>query len=153
MLVNTRLGDTFQAYAIDAPQADPAQVTFQPRSVGTWTPGPGAAAAWFAEDGRSVLFRQDENGNQLYQLFLLRDGDRSPTLLTDGKSRNGAPVWSTKGDRIAYLLDAARCARPRYLGDEPVRQAQRSPRGPGRPAAGTRSIGRPTTGSSSRWKP
>jgi dipeptidyl aminopeptidase/acylaminoacyl peptidase len=102
MLVNTRLGDTFQAYAIDAPQTDPVQATFQPRSVGTWTPGPGAAAAWFAEGGRSVLFRQDENGNQLFQLFLLRDGDRSPNLLTDGKSRNGAPVWSSKGDRIAY---------------------------------------------------
>ena len=59
MLVNTRRGDTFQAYTIDAPQAEPVQATFQPRSVGTWAPG--AGSAWFAEGGRSVLFRQDEN--------------------------------------------------------------------------------------------
>ena len=100
MLVNTRRGETFQAYTIDAPQADPVQATFQPRSVGTWAPG--AGSAWFAEGGRSVLFRQDENGNQLFQLYLARAEDKSPALLTDGKSRNGAPVWSTKGDRIAY---------------------------------------------------
>jgi dipeptidyl aminopeptidase/acylaminoacyl peptidase len=101
MLVNTRLGDTFQAYAIATPQADPVQMTFQPRSVGTWTPGPGAGAAWFADAGRAVLFRQDDGGNGMFQLYLLRPG-AEPMLLTDGKSRNGVPVWSTKGDRIAY---------------------------------------------------
>jgi dipeptidyl aminopeptidase/acylaminoacyl peptidase len=101
MLVNTRLGDTFQAYALSAPRAEPTQMTFQPRSVGTWSPGQGAGAAWFAEAGRSVLFRQDDNGNQLFQLYLLRAG-AEPVLLTDGKSRNGVPVWSTKGDRVAY---------------------------------------------------
>jgi dipeptidyl aminopeptidase/acylaminoacyl peptidase len=99
MLVNTRLGDTFQAYAVNAPLGDPVQMTFQPRSVGTWTPGLGGA--WSAEGGRSVIFRQDENGNQLFQLYLVRPGGEA-VVLTDGKARNGVPVWSTKGDRIAY---------------------------------------------------
>ena len=103
MLVNTRLGDTFQAYAIDAPQADPVQMTFSPRSVGTWTPGAQSpASVWFADGGRAVLYRQDDNGNGLHQLYLVPGAKSAPVLLTDGKSRNGAPVWSTKGDRIAY---------------------------------------------------
>ena len=104
MLVNTRLGETFQAYSIDAPQREPIQMTFQSRSVGTAAPVSSSTpgAAWFAENGRSVMFRQDENGNLLFQLYLVRPGERAAVLLTDGKSRNGAPVWSTKGDRIAY---------------------------------------------------
>jgi dipeptidyl aminopeptidase/acylaminoacyl peptidase len=100
MLVNTRLGETFQAYMLAAPQAEPVQVTFQERSVGSWTPG--AGGAWFAERGRSVVFRQDENGNQLFQLYRVAPGSRAATLLTDGKSRSGTPVWSSAGDRMAY---------------------------------------------------
>ena len=104
MLVNTRLEDTFQAYAINAPQGNLVPMTFQQRSVGTATPATAATpgSAWFAENGRSVIFLQDDNGNGLFQIYLTRSGDRSPTLLTDGKSRNMALVWSTKGDRIAY---------------------------------------------------
>ena len=103
MLVNTRLGDTFQAYSIAAPQSGPEQMTFSPRSVGTWTPGPQSpASAWFAQDGRAVLYRQDEGGNGLFQLYLTTGGKGTPVLLTDGKSRNGAPVFSSKRDRIAY---------------------------------------------------
>ena len=99
MLVNTRLGETFQAYRIPTPQGEPAQMTFQPRAVGSWTPGLGGA--WFAEGGRSVVFRQDDNGNQQYQFYKVT-GRAAAVLLTDGKSRNGAPVWSSKGDRFAY---------------------------------------------------
>src|SRR5690242_16296954 len=64
MLVNTRLGDTFQAYSIAAPGAAPVQATFQESSVGSWTPGGGSA--WFAEGGRTVVFRKDEGGNQQF---------------------------------------------------------------------------------------
>jgi dipeptidyl aminopeptidase/acylaminoacyl peptidase len=115
MLVNTRLGDTFQAYAIGAPQADPEQMTFSPRSVGTWTPGAQSpASAWFADGGRAVLYRQDENGNGLHQLYLQTDAKAAPVLLTDGKARNGWPVWSTTGDRIAYY-STRRDARDRDI--------------------------------------
>ncbi|HET7216765.1 MAG TPA: alpha/beta fold hydrolase [Vicinamibacterales bacterium] len=100
MLVNTRLGDAFQAYRIPMPQGEPVQMTFQPRAVGSWTPGLGSA--WFAEGGQSVVFRQDQNGNQLYQLYKSGSEREAAVLLTDGKSRNGAPVWSTRGDRFAY---------------------------------------------------
>jgi dipeptidyl aminopeptidase/acylaminoacyl peptidase len=104
MLVNTRLEDTFQAYAINAPNGEPVQMTFQQRSVGTAAPATASTpgSVWFAEQGRSVLFLQDDNGNGLYQLYLVRPGERSAVLLTDGKSRNYSLVWSTKGDRIAY---------------------------------------------------
>lgn len=112
MLVNTRLADTFQAYKIAAPQSEPVQATFQPRSVGTWTPGFGAA--WFAEGGKSVVFRQDENGNQLFQIYRAAEKGERAVLLTDGKSRNGEPVWSTKGDRFAYY-STRRDARDRDI--------------------------------------
>jgi dipeptidyl aminopeptidase/acylaminoacyl peptidase len=102
MLVNTRLGDTFQAYKLAAPQAEPVQMTFQKRSVGPWTPGPGQGGAWFADGGRSIVFRQDENGNQLFQLYRVAPDKGPAILLTDGKSRCGVPVWSSAGDRIAY---------------------------------------------------
>ena len=115
MLVNTRLGDTFQAYSIAAPQSEPVQMTFSPRSIGTSTPGPQSpASAWFAETGHAVLYRQDEGGNGLFQLFLTTGGKNAPQLLTDGKSRNGAPVFSTKRDRIAYT-STRRDARDRDL--------------------------------------
>lgn len=111
MLVNTRLGETFQAYRISTPQGEPAQMTFQPRAVGSWTPGLGGA--WFAEGGRSVVFRQDEGGNQLYQFYKVT-GREPAVLLTDGKARSGMPVWSTKGDRFAYY-STRRDARDRDL--------------------------------------
>ncbi len=99
MLVTTRLADTFQAYALAKPLAEPVQKTFQPRSVGSWTPG--VRSAWFAERGSTVVFRQDENGNQMYQLYRV-EGKGPATLLTDGKARTGEPVWSSAGDRMAY---------------------------------------------------
>jgi dipeptidyl aminopeptidase/acylaminoacyl peptidase len=100
MLVTTRIGETFQAYSLAAPGAAPAQATFQESSVGSWTPGGGNA--WFAEGGRTIVFRRDEGGNQLFQLYRTGADGRSATRLTEGTARNGPPVWSTARDRFAY---------------------------------------------------
>jgi dipeptidyl aminopeptidase/acylaminoacyl peptidase len=100
MLVTTRFGDTFQAALVTAPLAPLKQVTFQRASVGEWTPG--AGNAWLADDGRSIVFRQDQGGNALAQLFRQSLEGGEPTLLTDGQAMNSVPVFSHKGDRIAY---------------------------------------------------
>jgi dipeptidyl aminopeptidase/acylaminoacyl peptidase len=101
MLVNTRVGNTFQIHLLRSPNAPLEQVTFQQGSVGQWTPG--SANAWFAEGGRSIVFRQDQGGNALTQVFRQSLEGGAPALLTDGKAMNGVPVWSTAGDRFAYF--------------------------------------------------
>jgi dipeptidyl aminopeptidase/acylaminoacyl peptidase len=44
----------------------------------------------------------DTGGNEFFQIYY-HDGQRTrATLLTDGKSRNGEPIWSNKGHQFAY---------------------------------------------------
>ena len=48
------------------------------------------------------MFRQDQGGNEFFQLYRYDAKDGAIRLLTDGKSRNTGGVWNRQGTRLAY---------------------------------------------------
>ena len=94
LLIGTRFGNTYQAHLVKMPGGARQQLTFSADPVygGRFQP----------TTGEYMVFQRDIGGGEWYQLYRhdLATGDI--TLLTDGKSRNIAGPWSTKGDRMAY---------------------------------------------------
>ena len=48
------------------------------------------------------MFSKDIGGNEFFQVYRFDNESGDVTLLTDGKSRNVAPVWSYDGQKLAY---------------------------------------------------
>jgi len=57
---------------------------------------------YYQPQGRYLIYNQDTNGNEAFQIFLYDLNTQKSTLLTDGKSRNTEPVWSNAGDRLIF---------------------------------------------------
>jgi len=70
------------------------QLTFFPDRV--------AGGVYQPTRGDYLIFSKDVGGGEFYQIFRLDLATGDVTLLTDGKSRNGRPVWNRAGDRVAY---------------------------------------------------
>jgi dipeptidyl aminopeptidase/acylaminoacyl peptidase len=94
MLILTRFADTPQVHLVRFPGGARKQLTFFPDRV-NYARFPEEAADYF-------VLNKDVGGNEFYQnyRFDLKSGD--VTLLTDGKSRNEAGVWSHHGKLLAY---------------------------------------------------
>ena len=95
LLIVTRFGDTAQLHRLRAPGSDRRQLTFSDDNIGggiSWEPG----------SGESILFLRDSGGDGNDQIYRLDARTETTTLITDGKSRNGAGVWAHGGRRIAY---------------------------------------------------
>ncbi len=98
VLVTTRLADTAQVYWVATPMGARRQLTFgSERAI---------ALGFVPRAGRSVLYRSDVGGNERDQFFRLDVDTGTTTLLTDGTSRNLAPVWSWSGKQLAYSSSA-----------------------------------------------
>ncbi|HEY8836008.1 MAG TPA: hypothetical protein VIM09_10525, partial [Chthoniobacterales bacterium] len=94
MLITTRFGDTNQLHQIIQPGGARTQLTFFPDRIdgGSFEP----------TKGEYFIFTKGAGGNEFNQNYRYDLATGDITLLTDGKSRNGGPTWSNKGDRIAY---------------------------------------------------
>ncbi|MEY2528313.1 MAG: hypothetical protein QOJ05_403 [Verrucomicrobiota bacterium] len=94
MLITTRFGDTNQLHQVTQPSGARTQLTFFPDRVdgGSFEP----------TKGEYLIFTKGAGGNEFNQNYRYDFATGEITLLTDGKSRNGGPTWSNKGDRIAY---------------------------------------------------
>jgi len=94
LLISTRFGNTYQAHLVKMPGGARQQLTFfnEPVHGGKFQP----------TTGDYMVFQKDIGGGEWYQLYRYDTASGDTTLLTDGKSRNIAGAWSTKGDRIAY---------------------------------------------------
>ena len=62
---------------------------------------------YYQPQGRYLIYNQDTNGNEAFQMYLYDLGTHKSSLLTDGKSRNTEPVWSNAGDQIIYSSSPA----------------------------------------------
>lgn len=62
----------------------------------------GAYDLYYQPQGRYLIYTQDANGNEAFQMYLYDIEARKSTLLTDGKSRNTEPVWSNAGNQTIY---------------------------------------------------
>ena len=94
MLIRTRFAETVQVHQVRFPGGARTQLTFLADPV--------RGAAYPPKDARWFIFSKDTGGDEFYQFYRydLETGD--VTLLTDGKSRNSAAVFSNSSDRLAY---------------------------------------------------
>ncbi|MEC8669014.1 MAG: Tol-Pal system protein TolB, partial [Pseudomonadota bacterium] len=54
----------------------------------------------FSPDGSRIVFESDRSGSQ--QLYIMPVGGGEPTRISFGQGRYGTPVWSPRGDLIAF---------------------------------------------------
>ena len=94
LLIATRFANTYQAHLVKMPAGARQQLTFfnEPVYGGKFQP----------TSGDYMVFQKDIGGGEWYQIYRYDLNMGDTTLLTDGKSRNLAGPWSTRGDRIAY---------------------------------------------------
>ena len=93
MIVWTALGNVGQIHSVAGPGMDRRQLTFFREGVAA--PLPQSTAAWFEPGGAYFIFAKDSGGGaETMQLFRYDAATRRSTLLTDGASRTGEPVWS-----------------------------------------------------------
>ncbi len=92
-LISTRFGETAQIHRVDRPMGARTQLTFYPEPIGGALPRPGK---------QGFLFSKDSGGNEFFQFHYFDIASGEATLLTDGKSRNTAPVFSRDGKRLAF---------------------------------------------------
>ena len=99
MLVATRFADADQVHRVASPLASREQLTFYPEPIGT-------ARAAQVPNADGFVFLKDRGGDENDQIYYYRNSDKSTRLLTDGKSKNGTPVWAHDGKRLAFYSNA-----------------------------------------------
>jgi len=96
MIITTRFGNAFQLHDVQMPGGARRQLTFYPDGVIE------PVVAAFTPKGDALVFQKDTaGGKEALQLFRYDFAAGSFSLLTDGKSLNGAPAMSRTG-RTAY---------------------------------------------------
>ena len=99
LLISTRFGDVDQLHLVERPAGERRQLTFlrEPITQAAFSPDPRRSA---------YVYLKDVGGNENAQLYYQRLGEPAAKLLTDGKSLNGAPVWSNTGREVAFFSTA-----------------------------------------------
>ncbi len=98
LLITTRFGDVPQLHVVQAAGGARRQLTFQHEPI--------TEAAYSPDPARSAyVYLKDSGGNENAQLYYQRSGEAAK-LLTDGKSKNGSPVWSNSGREVAFFTTA-----------------------------------------------
>lgn len=93
-LILTRFADTPQVHLVTQPGGARTQLTFFPDRIND--------ASFDPVKGDFFVFSKSAGGNEFNQNYRYDFGTGEVTLLTDGKSRNSDPVWSTNGKLVAY---------------------------------------------------
>jgi dipeptidyl aminopeptidase/acylaminoacyl peptidase len=96
-LILTRFAETNQVHQVVAPGAARTQLTFLPDRVFSAEPRPGL--------GQFAL-QTDEGGAENYQILIHDASTNQQTRLSDGRSRNMSPVWSSHGGKLAWSSNA-----------------------------------------------
>lgn len=99
MLIQTAFGSFPQLHVVDGPGRARTQLTFFPDGISR-------QYAWAefdpADAGTFVLRKDLGGGKETNQFFRYDVATGATTLITDGKSRYGFPVWARQGKWIAY---------------------------------------------------
>ena len=93
MLIITRFADVPQIHLVKMPGGARTQLTFYPDRTG---------GAHYGPKGDYFVFSKDVGGGEWFQLYRYDLANGNVTLLTDGKSRNTDPVYSSNSDMVAY---------------------------------------------------
>ena len=93
LFISTRFGNVSQLHLVKSPGAARNQITYFQEPIGSVAMHPTQS---------SIAFTMDRGGSEYSQIYLLDTKSASTQMLTDGVSRNGGPLWSNSGDRIAF---------------------------------------------------
>lgn len=96
ILISTRFGETNQIHLVRQPGGARRQITFYSEPIGEAAVSPRKVIDGF-------LFLKDVGGSEDYQIYFFDMQTGKARMMTDGQSRNGAPLWSNNGDRFAYF--------------------------------------------------
>ena len=97
MLIQTTFGNVAQLHSVAGPGMDRQQVTFFPEGL-----SPSSNAAYEPGGSYFILSKDAVRGAESAQLLRYDVTTRQTTLLTDGRSRNGFPAWSSRSGLIAF---------------------------------------------------
>jgi dipeptidyl aminopeptidase/acylaminoacyl peptidase len=98
LLISTRFADVPQLHVVDHPGGDRHQLTFEREPI--------REAAFSPDPTRNAYFYlKDAGGNEDSQLYYQRVGEAAK-MLSDGKSRSIAPLWSNAGHEVAFTSTA-----------------------------------------------
>lgn len=98
LLITTRFGEVEQVHRVAAPLGIREQLTWGAEPVGSVVASPAA-------DG-GFAFSRDRGGDENAQIYLQRGSERTPRLLTDGRSRHGGALWSRDGTQLVFTGNA-----------------------------------------------
>jgi dipeptidyl aminopeptidase/acylaminoacyl peptidase len=99
LLIATRFADVDQLHLVEQPGGARRQLTFVHEPI--------TEAAFSPDLARNAyVFLKDSGGNENAQLYYQHLGEPLAKLLTDGKSLNGAPMWSNSGREVAFFSTA-----------------------------------------------
>ena len=93
LYISTRFGNVSQLHHVKSPGAMRNQITYFEEPIGS--------VAMHPVDS-SIVFTMDKGGTENAQIYLLEPSSASTKLLTDGTSRNGGPLISNSGNKIAF---------------------------------------------------
>ena len=95
VLIVTRFGEVDELHLVDQALGARRQMTFvrEPVTDGAFSPDPGRNA---------FIYSADSAGEENAQIYYQHVGDAAPRRLTDGRSINGAALWSSSGREIAF---------------------------------------------------
>jgi dipeptidyl aminopeptidase/acylaminoacyl peptidase len=96
MLITTRFGETNQLHIVNQPMGARKQITFfkEPVTSASFCPDPNYPG---------FMFRKDVGGNEFAQLYWYELLSGKYFMVSDGgRTQNGSPLWSNKGDRFIY---------------------------------------------------
>lgn len=97
LLIATRFGEISELHLVERPLGERRQITFErdPIRAGALCPDPTRQA---------IAYAREEGG--LWQIYYQKLGEPTARRLTDGKSQNGDPLWSSAGRAIAFETTA-----------------------------------------------
>lgn len=100
LLILTRFGDTYQVHEVKVPGGYRKQLTFSSEHV--LYKDNMSSSATYSPNGKSFLYNMSEGGNEQNQIYLYDFESGKNWLVTDGKSKNSSPVWSSDKKQITY---------------------------------------------------
>ena len=95
ILIKTRFSETGQVHVVEMPKGARRQLTFYDEPIDECTVCPDPHQSVF-------LFTKDSAGNEMNQIYVYDYTTGTRQLLSDGKSKHNAVVWSNKGDNFAF---------------------------------------------------
>ena len=93
IFISTRFGNVSQLHNVKQPGGARNQITYFDEPIGSVSRQP---------KGHLITFTMDSGGSENDQIYILNPLDGTSRMVSDGKSRNGGPLWDKSGQRIAF---------------------------------------------------